>query len=69
MDVISRFRTDVATGPRGLITAIASETGIALKTLRNLRYGETTAMRYDHMQRLERYYARRDSSARVAKAA
>lgn len=59
MNVIERFRSDVENGPRGLISEIATETGVALKTLRNLRYGETKEMRYHHMRLLEDYYAKK----------
>lgn len=60
MDIIERVKADVATGPRGRITEIAEGSGVKVKTLRNLIYGETQDMKHANARKLMDYYAQNE---------
>ena len=63
MDSIDLLKQDVAVSPRGRIAQIAEESGVALKVLRNIVYGETENPRRDNVRKLNAYYASRIQQA------
>lgn len=56
MDIITKFKNDVGKGERGRLGEIADKSGVSLRTLRNLYYGYTEVMSYQHMRLLEKFY-------------
>jgi hypothetical protein len=58
MDVIDRFKQDVAAAPRrGVrLVELSAATGITLGSLRNIYYGQSPNPGYDKVRALQSYY-------------
>ena len=61
MDILETFKADVRS-KRGRLAEVAAGSGVKLKTLRNILYGETTNPRYDNVERLRAFYQKRRES-------
>jgi len=59
-DIIERVLADIRDGPRGRLGQIAAGSGVKEKTLRNLRYGKTTATNFANARKLMDYYAQQE---------
>ncbi len=57
-DVLEILRRDVHAAPRGRVMEIAASSGVALRTLRAVIYGETKGMSYQNVRKLAAFYER-----------